>query len=98
TMLFVSLIVLQWYSVQNCRSPTKSILEMGLLTNKIIIAVYVIDIFLVSILFLIPPLSDVFGLVQLDIWEWVEVAIFGIVLLLVEEARKRVARRLSPET
>ncbi|MFX1369466.1 MAG: cation-translocating P-type ATPase, partial [Promethearchaeota archaeon] len=55
TMLFVSLIVLQWYSVQNCRSPTKSIAEIGLLTNKIILIVYVTDIFLVSILFLIPP-------------------------------------------
>jgi Ca2+-transporting ATPase len=95
TMLFVSLIVLQWYSVQNCRSPTKSIAEMGLLTNKIIIVVYVIDILLVSILFLIPPLSAVFGLVQLELWEWAEIAIFGVVLLLVEEARKRIARRLA---
>jgi Ca2+-transporting ATPase len=95
TMMFVSLIVLQWYSVQNCRSPTKSIKEMGLLTNRIILAVYVIDIFLVSILFLIPPLSSVFGLVQLELWEWVEIAIFGVVLLLVEEARKRIARKLA---
>jgi Ca2+-transporting ATPase len=97
TMLFVSLIVLQWYSVQNCRSPTKSITEMGLLTNRVIIAVYAIDILLVSILFLIPPLSAVFGLVQLEIWEWVEIAIFGVVLLLVEEARKRIARRIASE-
>ncbi|MFW9803703.1 MAG: cation-translocating P-type ATPase [Candidatus Thorarchaeota archaeon] len=95
TMLFVSLIILQWYSVQNCRSPTKSIAEMGLLTNKVILAVYVIDILLVSILFLIPPLSTVFGLVQLEVWEWVEIAIFGVVLLLIEEARKQVSRRLA---
>ena len=94
TMLFVSLIVLQWYSVQNCRSPTKSIMEMGLLTNKVIIVVYAIDIFLVSVLFLIPPLAAVFGLVQLELWEWVEIAVFGVVLLLVEEARKRIAKRI----
>ncbi|MFX0107691.1 MAG: cation-translocating P-type ATPase, partial [Candidatus Hodarchaeota archaeon] len=91
TMLFVSLIVLQWYSVQNCRSPTKSITEMGILTNRLILIVYAIDIFLVSILFIIPPLSLVFGLVQLELWEWIEIAIFGVVLLLVEEARKRIA-------
>jgi len=94
TMLFVALIVLQWYSVQNCRSPTKSITEIGLLTNKYILVVYIIDIFLVSILFLVPPLTTVFGLVQLELWEWIEVAIFGVVLLLIEEARKRAARRL----
>ncbi|MFX0056505.1 MAG: cation-translocating P-type ATPase [Promethearchaeota archaeon] len=95
TMLFVSLIILQWYSVQNCRSPTKSITEMGLLTNKVILAVYVIDIMLVSILFLIPPLSTIFGLVQLEVWEWIEIAIFGVVLLLIEEARKQISRRLA---
>ncbi len=95
TMLFVALIVLQWYSVQNCRSPTKSIAEIGFLTNKIILIVYVIDIFLVSILFLIPPLTAVFGLIQLELWEWVEIAIFGVVLLLIEEVRKRAARSLA---
>ena len=94
TMLFVSLIVLQWYSVQNCRSPTKTITEIGLTSNRIILAVYLVDIFLVSILFLFPPLTSVFGLVQLEVWEWVEIAVFGVVLLLVEEARKRISRRL----
>jgi Ca2+-transporting ATPase len=94
TMLFVSLIVLQWYSVQNCRSPTKTITEIGLTSNRIILAVYLIDIFLVSILFIFPPLTAVFGLVQLELWEWVEIAVFGIVLLLVEEARKRITRKL----
>ncbi|MFX1370162.1 MAG: cation transporting ATPase C-terminal domain-containing protein, partial [Promethearchaeota archaeon] len=63
--------------------------------NKIILIVYVIDIFLVSILFLIPPLTAVFGLIQLELWEWMEIAIFGVVLLLIEEARKRVAKSLA---
>lgn len=92
TMMFVALIVLQWYSVQNCRSPTKSIFELGVLTNRIIIIVYVIDILLVSILFLVPPLTSVFGLVQLELWEWIEIAVFGVVLLLIEEFRKRIAK------
>jgi magnesium-transporting ATPase (P-type) len=95
TMLFVALIVLQWYSVQNCRSPTKSITEIGFLTNKSILVVYVIDVLLVSILFLIPPLTAVFGLIQLELWEWVEIATFGVVLLLVEEVRKRFVKLQS---
>ncbi|MFX1265747.1 MAG: cation transporting ATPase C-terminal domain-containing protein, partial [Promethearchaeota archaeon] len=98
TMLFVSLIVLQWYSVQNCRSPTRTITEIGLTSNRVILVVYLIDIFLVSILFLFPPLTSVFGLVQLELWEWVEIAVFGVVLLLFEEVRKRITRRLPPRS
>lgn len=95
TMMFVALIVLQWYSVQNCRSPTKSIFEVGLLKNRFILVVYLIDILLVSILFLIPPLTTVFGLVQLELWEWIEIAVFGVVLLIVEEVRKRITKNLK---
>ncbi|MHA1961329.1 MAG: cation-translocating P-type ATPase [Candidatus Thorarchaeota archaeon] len=95
TMLFASLIILQWYSVQNCRSPTKSIAEIGLLSNKIILLTYVINIFLVGILFIFPPLTDVFGLVQLELWEWIEIAAFGVVLVLVEELRKQIMRSIE---
>ncbi|MFX1416712.1 MAG: cation transporting ATPase C-terminal domain-containing protein, partial [Promethearchaeota archaeon] len=70
------------------------ITEIGLTSNRMILLVYLVDIFLVSILFLFPPLTAVFGLVQLELWEWVEIAVFGVVLLLVEEARKRIGRSL----
>ncbi|UCE11723.1 MAG: HAD-IC family P-type ATPase [Candidatus Thorarchaeota archaeon] len=98
TMLFVSLIILQWYSVQNCRSPSKSIAEIGLLSNKVILLVYMINIFLVGILFVFPPLTSVFRLVQLELWEWVEIAVFGVVLLLVEEFRKQAASRIESKS
>ncbi|MFW9925264.1 MAG: cation-translocating P-type ATPase [Candidatus Thorarchaeota archaeon] len=94
TMMFVTLIVVQWFSVQNCRSQTKSILEMGVLRNKYILGVYVVDIFLVGILFFIPYLSEIFRLVPLGFVEILEIVLLGFFVLIAEEIRKAVAARM----
>jgi Ca2+-transporting ATPase len=96
TMMFVTLIVVQWFSIQNCRSQTKSIREMGIFRNRYILIVYFIDIILVGILFLVPALSEIFRLVPLNIFELVEIGILGLLVLIAEEIRKAVAsRRMS---
>ncbi|MFX1510955.1 MAG: cation transporting ATPase C-terminal domain-containing protein, partial [Promethearchaeota archaeon] len=93
TLMFVSLIVVQWFSVQNCRSPTKSIREMGILRNRYILVVYLIDIILVGILFVVPALAAIFRLVPLAWYEWLGVVLFGFMVVLLEEIRKLVAKR-----
>ncbi len=95
TMMFVTLIVVQWFSVQNCRSQTKSIREMGVFRNRYILGVYAIDIFLVGILFLVPYLSEIFRLVPLEMYELVEIILLGFFVLIAEEIRKAVAARMS---
>ncbi|MFW9836044.1 MAG: cation-translocating P-type ATPase [Candidatus Thorarchaeota archaeon] len=95
TMMFVTLIIVQWFSVQNCRSQTKSIREMGIFRNRFIFGVYVIDIFLVGILFLIPFMTEIFRLVPLGILEWLEIVLLGFVVLIIEEIRKAIASRRS---
>jgi len=95
TMMFVTLIVVQWFSVQNCRSQTKSIREMGVFRNRYILVVYFIDIFLVGILFIVPVMSDIFRLVPLGILEWIEIVILGFFVLIAEETRKAIAVRRS---
>ncbi len=95
TMLFVSLIVTQWFSVQNCRSPEKSAFTLGIFKNKLIWAVYCIDIFLVAILFVIPPLTALFELVPLAPFEWILVVGLGLLVFLIEEIRKRVVIRMQ---
>ncbi len=97
TIMFITLIVVQWFSVQNCRSPTKSIREMGILRNRYILVVYLIDITLVGILFVVPALAAVFRLVPLAWYEWIEVFLFGALVILLEEARKFVAKRLRKD-
>jgi Ca2+-transporting ATPase len=94
TMMFITLIVVQWFSVQNCRSPTKSVREMGLFRNRYILVVYVVDIMLVGILFVVPALAGIFRLVPLAWYEWLEVVMFGALVIILEETRKAAANRL----
>jgi Ca2+-transporting ATPase len=93
TMLFVTLIVAQWFSAQNCRSPTKSVFTLGIFKNKILWIVYIIDIILVGILFVFPPMTALFELVPVEPVEWLFVFLFSSMVFIVEEARKRVASR-----
>jgi len=93
TMLFVTLIVAQWFSAQNCRSPTKSVFTLGIFKNKILWIVYIIDIMLVGILFVFPPMTVLFELVPVEPVEWLFVFLLSSIVLIVEEARKRVASR-----
>ncbi|MFW9975311.1 MAG: cation-translocating P-type ATPase [Candidatus Thorarchaeota archaeon] len=93
TMLFVSLIVTQWFSIQNCRSPTKSAFTLGIFKNKVIWVVYCIDIFLVAILFVVPPLTALFELVPLALLDWFLVVGLGTLVFIIEEIRKRVVIR-----
>jgi Ca2+-transporting ATPase len=97
TIMFITLIMVQWFSVQNCRSPTKSIREMGILRNRYILVVYLIDIILVGILFVVPALAAVFRLVPLAWYEWIEVVLFGALVVVFEETRKLVAKRLRKD-
>ncbi len=95
TMLFVSLIVTQWFSVQNCRSPEKSAFTLGIFKNKVIWVVYCIDVFLVAILFIVPPLTALFELVPLAPLEWILVVGLGLLVFIIEEIRKRVVIRMQ---
>lgn len=94
TLMFMTLIVLQWFNVQNCRSPTESIFELGILRNRYIILVSFVNIVLVGMLFVIPVLCDIFTLVPLAWYDWVEVIFLGALVIVFEEVRKPVAKRL----
>ncbi len=93
TMIFVSLIVTQWFSAQNCRSPTKSAFTLGLFRNKILWIVYAIDILLVAILFIFPPLTTLFELVPIEPIEWIFIFLLASIVFIIEEVRKRIAMR-----
>jgi Ca2+-transporting ATPase len=93
TMIFVTLIVTQWFSAQNCRSPTESAFSLGIFRNRILWIVYVIDIILVGILFVFPPLTALFELTTIELWEWGYVFLIASSVFIIEELRKRVSKR-----
>ncbi|TFG34814.1 HAD family hydrolase, partial [Candidatus Thorarchaeota archaeon] len=95
TMIFITLIIAQWFSAQNCRSPTKSAFEMGIFKNRVLWIVYVIDITLVAVLFIISPLTILFGLVPVAPLEWILVFVLASMVFILEEIRKRIAHKLE---
>ena len=95
TMIFVTLIVTQWFSAQNCRSPTKSVFELGIFKNKTLWIVYLVDILLVAILFVLPPLTALFELTPVFASEWVLVFGLASLVFILEEIRKGIANRIQ---
>lgn len=93
TMLFVTLIIAQWFSAQNCRSPIKSAFAMGILKNRVLIVVYMIDIVLVSLLFLLPPMTALFELSPVAPLEWLLVISLSSLVFIIEEIRKKLATK-----
>ena len=93
TMIFVTLIVTQWFSAQNCRSPTESAFSIGIFRNKLLWIVYIIDVILVAVIFLFPPLVSLFELAPVDPWEWILVFLLASIVFILEELRKRFSNR-----
>lgn len=94
TMIFIALIVTQWFSAQNCRSPTKSSFELGIFKNRTMWIVYIIDITLVAILFIYSPLTILFQLSAVTPLEWILVFGLASFVFILEEIRKRIAIEL----
>ncbi|TFG27120.1 cation-transporting P-type ATPase, partial [Candidatus Thorarchaeota archaeon] len=95
TMIFVTLIVSQWFSAQNCRSPTESSFSLGIFKNRILWIVYLVDVVLVAILFIFPPLVALFELSSVEPIEWILIFLITSPVFIIEELRKRVAKNLK---
>jgi Ca2+-transporting ATPase len=89
TALFMLLIVFQWFNAFNCRSQNRSVFSMGFFKNRILLIFLMVDIFLVTILFFIPPLAVVFGLIPLAITDWLLIVALGSTIWILDEIRKK---------
>ena len=77
-----------------CRSRSESVFRLGLFSNRALWWAICAEVVLLLSLIHFPPLADVFHLAPLRPAHWLLLASFGPVLLLAEEARKAIARRL----
>jgi len=89
TAVFVVLIIFQWFNAFNCRSHNKSVFSLGVFKNKTLWIFLVIDVLLVAILFIVPPLTLAFDIVPLGIMDWVIIAIIGSSIWIIDEIRKK---------
>jgi P-type Ca2+ transporter type 2C len=88
TMAFVVLSVSQLVHSLNMRHPNKSIFQIGLFTNKWLIASLLFGIFLQDVVITVPFLRDVFKVFDLNTKDWMFVGLLSIVPLVVNEIAK----------
>jgi hypothetical protein len=62
---------------------------VGVFKNKVLWLFLAIDILLVGILFVVPPLSLVFEVVPLEIVDWVTLILIASSIWVIDEIRKR---------
>jgi P-type Ca2+ transporter type 2C len=88
TMAFVVLSVSQLIHSLNMRHPSKSIFQIGLFTNKWLIASLLFGIFLQDVVITVPFLRDVFKVFDLNTKDWMFVGLLSIIPLVVNEIAK----------
>lgn len=93
TMALVSMACFQWFNAWNCRSETKSIFSIGLLTNRwLILATFLVFILQAALLH-VPWLQKIFQTTPLSPVQWCFIIVMASSIMWLEELRKAVVRR-----
>lgn len=88
TMAFMVLIASQLFFSLAIRSHSKSIFQIGLFSNKVLVGSIVLGLLLQVIVIEIPAMREAFGLQMLDLAGWLMAIALGIVPLIVNEIYK----------
>jgi sodium/potassium-transporting ATPase subunit alpha len=95
TMTLAGIVACQIGNAFACRSDTDSILRLGFTTNRMLLGGIVIEVCLLLTLIHVSPLRSMFGLAPLAPIHWLLLLTFGPLLLLFEECRKALRRRMA---
>jgi magnesium-transporting ATPase (P-type) len=93
TETFTLLAICEWFNVLNCRSETRSALNLGLLQNPWLLGGLVIGNLLQVAVVFWTPLGRVFHTVPFGLQEVIALGLVGSLVLWIEEARKWALRR-----
>ncbi len=88
TMAFATLTLCQLFHAFDVRSNTRSIFEIGLLTNRAMNRAFLIGFLLQASVLLLPPFQAIFSVVPLHPAEWIAVLLLSLLPTLVCEAVK----------
>lgn len=93
TATFTLLAICEWFNVLNCRSETRSALNLDFLRNHWLVGGLVLSNLLQLAVVYVPALNAIFYTTPLPFTEFVLLGAVGSTVLWVEEARKFFARR-----
>jgi Ca2+-transporting ATPase len=97
TLTFTAFVVFQMFSVFNCISLYRSIARSELGRNPFLVAAVAASLALQLAVVYIPVLNELFHTVPLGLKDWAAILGCGVLVLLLEEARKTAVRTLRPE-
>lgn len=88
-----AIVFVQIGAVFNCRTERQSVFRIGLFSNKQINRGILLELILIFALIYLPPMQQVFHMAALDIWDILLLCAWPPLILIIEEARKALARR-----
>ena len=89
TMTLTTLVSLQWFSALACRSLYTSIVSMNFLSNRWLLAALVMVAGLQLLIVYVHWFQNLFKTVALNGSQWLMVIGAGLVMLVIEEMRKK---------
>jgi P-type Ca2+ transporter type 2C len=98
TMTMAGIVMAQVGAGLAWRTNRRSLLDVGLFTNRLLLVGIVVEIVMIALLAYTPGLGDVFHTGPLSGWEWLFLFVWPGVVLGVDEARKAIARKRFPDS
>ncbi len=98
TMTLAAIVAAQVGNVFACRTDRESVFRVGLFSNPRVLGGIVAEIGLLVALILVPPFPAVFKTAALSFSEWGVLLVMPPIMLLLEEGRKWIVRRVGPWT
>jgi potassium/sodium efflux P-type ATPase len=96
TMVFAAIVLMQMANAFECRSTPASLLSIGPLSNRLLVAAVAVEALTLLAFVYVPPIQAALGQYPLKATQWLPVLVTPWILLAAEEARKAAVRRGTP--
>lgn len=98
TAALTTMVFFQFYQALNCRSETQSIFRMSLLSNPFLLMSIIGAFFAQMAVLYVPTFQWIFRTVPLTIYEWAEIALVTVTILVAVEIDKLIRRKKQEVT
>jgi len=95
TMTFAGIVIAQVGNVLACRTRKASLFRTSITSNKWIWFGILSQVSIVSAMIYVPFLQEFFGTTAIGPFDWAFLALMACIIVLAEEIRKLIARKLS---
>jgi len=95
TMTLAAIVFCQIGAVLNCRTEKQSVFKVGIFGNKKVLFGIAFEVLLLCAIIYVPFLQEIFNTAAIGLKDWLFLIIIPIPLLLIEELRKAISRKLN---